>query len=214
MGALVMSHSDDNGLVLPPKLAPIQVVIIPIYQKTEQLEMIRSEVTKITDNLKAKGISFKFDDRDTQRPGFKFAEYELKGVPVRLALGPRDIEQGTIEVVRRDTLEKSVVQQAGIAEYIENLLEDIQQNIFQKAKIFRDQNIRKADSYDEFKNILEEKGGFILAHWDGTPETEERIKTETKATIRSLPFEYEKESGVCIVTGKPAERRVLFAKSY
>jgi len=214
MGALVMAHSDDNGLVLPPKLAPIQVVIVPIYQKIEQLEIIRTEVNKITEQLKIKGISFKFDDRDSQRPGFKFAEYELKGVPVRLALGPRDIEQGTIEVVRRDTLEKSVVQQVGIVEYIEKLLEDIQQNIYQKALNFRNENIRKANSYDEFKTILNEKGGFILAHWDGTPETEEQIKSETKATIRSLPFEYEKENGVCIVTGKPSERRVLFAKSY
>ncbi len=214
MGALVMAHSDDNGLVLPPKLAPIQVVIVPIYQKIEQLEIIRTEVNKITEQLKIKGISFKFDDRDSQRPGFKFAEYELKGVPVRLALGPRDVEQGTIEVVRRDTLEKSVVQQVGIVEYIEKLLEDIQQNIYQKALNFRNENIRKANSYDEFKTILNEKGGFILAHWDGTPETEEQIKSETKATIRSLPFEYEKENGVCIVTGKPSERRVLFAKSY
>ncbi len=214
MGALVMAHSDDNGLVLPPKLAPIQVVIVPIYQKIEQLEIIRTEVNKITEQLKIKGISFKFDDRDSQRPGFKFAEYELKGVPVRLALGPRDIEQGTIEVVRRDTLEKSVVQQVGIVEYIEKLLEDIQQNIYQKALNFRNENIRKANSYDEFKTILNEKGGFILAHWDGTPETEEQIKSETKATIRSLPFEYEKEEGICIVTGKPSERRVLFAKSY
>ncbi len=214
MGALVMAHSDDNGLVLPPKLAPIQVVIVPIYQKIEQLEIIRTEVNKITEQLKIKGISFKFDDRDSQRPGFKFAEYELKGVPVRLALGPRDVEQGTIEVVRRDTLEKSVVQQVGIVEYIEKLLEDIQQNIYQKALNFRNENIRKANSYDEFKTILNEKGGFILAHWDGTPETEEQIKSETKATIRSLPFEYEKEEGICIVTGKPSERRVLFAKSY
>jgi prolyl-tRNA synthetase len=215
MGALVMAHSDDNGLVLPPKLAPIQVVIIPIYQKIEQLETIRTEVNKITEKLKAKGISFKFDDRDTQRPGFKFAEYELKGVPVRLALGPRDVEQGTIEVVRRDTLEKSIVQQDGIIEYIEKLLEDIQQNIFRKAKIFRDANIRKVDSYDEFKKMIEEDlPGFLLAHWDETPETEEKIKNETKATVRCIPFDAVEEEGICMVSGKPSKRRVLFAKSY
>jgi len=213
MGALVMAHSDDNGLVLPPKLAPIQVVIIPIYQKNEQLEVISAKVDEIIAKLKAKGITVKYDDGDNKKPGWKFAEYELKGVPVRLALGPRDLENGTVEIARRDTLQKSVVPLEGVENYIENLLEDIQNNIFDKAFEFRRQNSIKVDTWDEFKEALK-KGGFILAHWDGTPETEEMIKTETKATIRCLPLEYEEEEGVCIYSGKPSKRRVIFALAY
>ena len=214
MGALIMAHSDDKGLVLPPKLAPHQVVIVPIYRKDEQLAAITEKVDEIIARLKAKGISVKYDDRDTRKPGWKFAEYELKGVPVRLAMGPRDLENGTVEVARRDTLEKNVTELEGIEDYIENLLEDIQSNIFKKALDYRTAHITKADTYEEFKDLLKNKGGFISAHWDGTPETEELIKNETKATIRCLPLEYEEEEGVCIRTGKPSKRRVLFALAY
>jgi len=213
MGALVMAHSDDNGLVLPPKLAPYQVVIVPIYKNEEQLAVISEKVKEIMTNLKAKGISVKYDDSDNKKPGWKFAEYELKGVPVRLAIGPRDIENGTVEVARRDTLTKNVVELEGIEKYIETLLEDIQKNIFNKALEFRKQNTFKVDTYDEFKEALK-KGGFILAHWDGTSETEEMIKAETKATIRCMPLEYEEEEGVCIYSGKPSKRRVIFALAY
>ncbi|HPE76937.1 MAG TPA: proline--tRNA ligase [Draconibacterium sp.] len=213
MGALVMAHSDDNGLVLPPKLAPYQVVIVPIYKNEEQLAVISEKVKEIMTNLKAKGISVKYDDSDNKKPGWKFAEYELKGVPVRLAIGPRDIENGTVEVARRDTLTKNVVELEGIEKYIESLLEDIQKNIFNKALEFRKQNTFKVDTYDEFKEALK-KGGFILAHWDGTSETEEMIKAETKATIRCMPLEYEEEEGVCIYSGKPSKRRVIFALAY
>lgn len=213
MGALVMAHSDDNGLVLPPKLAPYQVVIVPIYQKTEQLAVISEKVKEITAKLKAKGISVKYDDSDNKKPGWKFAEYELKGVPVRLAMGPRDLENGTVEIARRDTLQKSVVSLTGVEDYIENLLEDIQKNIFDKALDFRTKNTIKVDTWDEFKEALK-KGGFILAHWDGTSETEESIKAETKATIRCMPLEYEEEDGVCIYSGKPSKRRVIFALAY
>ena len=213
MGALIMAHSDDNGLVLPPKLAPHQVVIVPIYRKDEQLAAITEKVDEIIAKLKAKGISVKYDDRDTRKPGWKFAEYELKGVPVRLALGPRDLENGTVEVARRDTLQKSVVPLDGVDEYIEKLLEEIQSNIFNKAFEFRKENTVKVDTYEEFKEALK-KGGFILAHWDGSSETEEMIKAETKATIRCLPLEYEKEEGVCIYSGKPSKRRVIFALAY
>lgn len=209
-----MAHSDDNGLVLPPKLAPLQVVIVPIYKSAEGLEKIREKVQGIIDGLKAKGITVKFDDRDTQKPGWKFADYELKGVPVRLAMGERDLENGTVEVARRDTLTKETLPLEGIVEYIGKLLEDIQENIFQKAKSFRDGMITKVDSYDEFKKLLETKGGFFLCHWDGTPETEERIKTETKATIRCIPFDSPEEEGKDMVTGKPSHRRVLIAKAY
>lgn len=209
-----MAHSDDNGLVLPPKLAPLQVVIVPIYKSAEGLEKIREKVQGIIDGLKAKGITVKFDDRDTQKPGWKFADYELKGVPVRLAMGERDLENGTVEVARRDTLTKETLPLEGIVEYIGKLLEDIQENIFQKAKSFRDGMITKVDSYDEFKKLLETKGGFFLCHWDGTPETEERIKTETKATIRCIPFDSPEEEGKDMVTGKPSHRRVLLAKAY
>lgn len=214
IGGLIMAHSDDNGLVLPPKLAPIQVVVVPIYKKLEQLAIISEEVEKIVDDLKKAGISVKFDDSDQKKPGWKFAEYELKGVPVRLAIGPRDLENRTVEVARRDTLEKSVVPIEGITEYVENLLEEIQQNIFRKALDFRAQNTNKADTWEEFKEIIENKGGFISAHWDGTPETEEKIKMETKATVRCIPLDNELEEGKCIYSGKPSKQRVLFAIAY
>jgi prolyl-tRNA synthetase len=214
MGALIMAHSDDNGLVLPPKLAPFQVVIIPIYRNEEQLAAITEKVDAIIAKLKVRGISVKYDDRDTRKPGWKFAEYELKGVPVRLAMGPRDIENGTVEVARRDTLEKNVTEIENIDEYIEKLLEDIQNNIFKKAYDYRTEHITKVDTWTDFKDVLNNKGGFISAHWDGTPETEEQIKNETKATIRCMPLEYEEEEGVCVYSGKPSTRRVLFALAY
>ncbi|WP_299576826.1 proline--tRNA ligase [uncultured Sunxiuqinia sp.] len=214
MGALVMAHSDDNGLVLPPKLAPFQVVIVPIYRKEEQLAEINDKVDEVIAKLKAKGISVKYDNLDTKKPGWKFAEYELKGVPVRLALGPRDLENGTVEVARRDTLTKEVVSLENIDEYVASLLEDIQQNIFQKALDYRAAHTTPVDTYDEFKEVLTTKGGFVLAHWDGTPETEQKIKEETKATIRCIPFDGEKEEGKCIYTGKPSSQRVLFALAY
>ena len=213
MGALIMSHSDDNGLVLPPKLAPIQVVIVPIYKGVEQLEAISKRLEPIISELKKRGISVKFDDNDTKKPGWKFAEYELKGVPVRLALGSRDLENGTIEVARRDTLTKETYSIEGIEDHIEQLLEDIQKNIYQKALDFRAKTTKTVDTYEEFKVAIEE-GGFILAHWDGTPETEEKIKAETKATIRCIPLQGDKTPGVCMVTGKPSSQRVLFARAY
>ena len=214
MGALIMTHSDDNGLVLPPKLAPIQVVIIPIYRKTEQLEEITAKVNEIVAKLKAKGISVKFDDSDNYKPGWKFNEYELKGVPVRLAIGPRDLENGTVEIARRDTLSKEIVSMEGVDEYIENLLKEIQDNLFKKAEIYRDNHITKVDNFDEFKKVLNEKGGFVLAPWDGTAETEEKIKDLTKATIRCIPLDNPQEEGVDMITGKPSKQRVLFAKAY
>ena len=214
MGALIMAHSDNNGLVLPPKLAPIQVVMVPIYKGEEELRSIVAVMEGIAAELKAKGISVKIDDRDNVRSGFKFAEYELKGVPVRLAIGPRDLAGGTVELARRDTLTKESVPAEGIADRIENLLEEIQRNIYDKALKFRDSMITRVDTYDEFKRVLEEKGGFILAHWDGTPQTEELIKNETKATIRCIPVDAPAEEGTCIVSSKPSHRRVLFAKSY
>ncbi|HTN18892.1 MAG TPA: proline--tRNA ligase [Pelobium sp.] len=214
MGALIMAHSDDQGLVLPPKLAPIQVVIVPIYKGDEELSNISAEVEKITSALKAKGISVKYDNRDTQRPGFKFAEYELKGVPVRLAFGGRDLENNTVEIARRDTRTKETISRDGIADVIENLLEEIQTNIYKKAFDFRTEMTTEVNSYEEFKKVLTEKGGFIAAHWDGTPETEARIKEETKATIRCIPLNNKQENGVCIVTGKPSKERVLFALAY
>ena len=213
MGALIMSHSDDNGLVLPPKLAPIQVVIVPIYKGAEQLEAISKRLEPIISELKKRGISVKFDDNDTKKPGWKFAEYELKGVPVRLALGSRDLENGTIEVARRDTLTKETYSIDGIEDHIEQLLEDIQKNIYQKALDFRAKTTKTVDTYEEF-NVAIEEGGFILAHWDGTPETEEKIKAETKATIRCIPLQGDKTPGVCMVTGKPSSQRVLFARAY
>lgn len=212
IGALIMSHSDNNGLVLPPHLAPIQVVIVPIYRSAEQLAQISEKVDKIITGLKASGISVIYDDRDTKKPGWKFAEYELKGVPVRLAMGGRDLENNTIEVMRRDTLEKETVTCEGIEAYVKNLLEEIQRNIFRKALEHREKHTVKVDTYDEFKEKLEE-GNFILAHWDGTPETEERIKNETKATIRCIPFD-DATPGQCMVTGKPSAQRVLFARAY
>lgn len=214
MGALIMTHSDDNGLVLPPKLAPIQVVIVPIYKGLEQLEAISEKVHPLVEALKTKGISVKFDDRDTHKPGFKFNEYELKGVPIRLAIGNRDLENGTIEVARRDTLEKESLAMDTVLEKIEVLLEEIQTNIFQKAKKHQEAHVTLVDSYEDFKRQLEEKGGFFAAHWDGTQETEDRIKEETKATIRCIPINFEKEQGSCMVTGKPSSCRVLFAKAY
>ena len=213
MGALVMAHSDDKGLVLPPKLAPVQVVIVPIYRKEEQFEAISRKVEEIMVALRAKGISVKYDKRDTYKPGFKFAEWELKGVPVRLAIGPRDLENGTIEVVRRDTLEKNILQVEDIADKVEHLLENIQNNIYQKALDFRENNTFIVDSWEEFKQQIE-KGGFVRAHWDGTSETEQKIKEETKATIRLIPINEKKEEGKCIFTGKPSAQRVVFAKAY
>ncbi len=213
MGALIMTHSDDNGLVLPPKLAPIQVVIIPIYKNDEQLKTIDAKAEEIADKLRAMGISVKYDNADNKRPGFKFADYELKGVPVRLVMGARDLENGTIEVMRRDTLEKETLAIDNIEEVVKNLLDEIQENIYQKALKFREEHTITVDTYEEFKEKIEE-GGFILAHWDGTPETEERIKEETKATIRCIPFDGDTTPGTCMVTGKPSARRVLFARSY
>lgn len=214
MGALIMSHSDDHGLVLPPKLAPIQVVVIPIYKTDEQLASISETVNPIVAKLKALGISVKYDDRNTQKPGWKFNEYEFKGVPVRLAIGQRDLENGTVEVARRDTLEKAVYQLTDIEHKISHLLENIQENLFQKAYDFREENTYSADTWEEFVDILDNKGGFISAHWDGTPETEQRIKDETKATIRLIPIDGKKEEGKCILTGKPSSQRVVFARSY
>ncbi|MBR3846640.1 MAG: proline--tRNA ligase, partial [Alistipes sp.] len=214
MGALIMAHSDNNGLVLPPKLAPIQVVMVPIYKSADQLASICERFDVIAAGLRAKGISVKIDDRDNVRPGFKFAEYELKGVPVRLAMGGRDMENGTIELVRRDTLEKQTISQEGLEELIEQLLVDIQQNIYQKALDYRNSMITKVDTWEEFKQVLDEKGGFISAHWDGTVETEVAIKEATKATIRCIPLDVEDEEGTCIFSGKPSHRRVLFARSY
>ena len=213
MGALIMTHSDDNGLVLPPKLAPIQVVIIPIYKNAEQLQAIDAKANEIADTLRAMGISVKYDNADNKRPGFKFADYELKGVPVRLVMGGRDLENGTVEVMRRDTLEKETMSVENIEQVVKTLLDEIQANIFQKALKYRQEHTITVDSYDEFKEKIEE-GGFILAHWDGTTETEERIKEETKATIRCIPFDGDTTPGVCMVTGKPSARRVLFARSY
>lgn len=214
MGALIMTHSDDNGLVLPPKLAPIQVVIVPIYKTDEQLQQITDKVDELIVEFKKKGISVKFDDRTTQKPGFKFAEWELKGVPVRIAVGPKDLENGTFEVARRDVLSKEVVQAEGIVNYIEILLGDIQENLFTKALNYRNDHITEVNSFEEFKEVLETKGGFLLAHWDGTPETEEKIKDLTKATIRCIPMDRVEEEGVCVLTGNPSKGRVLFAKAY
>lgn len=213
MGALIMTHSDDNGLVLPPKLAPIQVVIVPIYRSQEQLDTINAKVAPIVEKLKKQGISVKYDNADNKRPGFKFADYELKGVPVRLVLGARDIENGTIEVMRRDTLEKETVSIEGIEGYVEKLLDDIQNNIYTKALNHRLEMTTKVDTWEDFKTQIE-KGGFILAHWDGTTETEEKIKEETKATIRCIPLDGVEEEGKCIYTGKPSKRRVIFARNY
>lgn len=214
MGALIMAHSDDHGLVLPPTLAPFQVVIVPIFKGEDQLRQVDEVAFEIQNKLKAKGISVKYDNDNQNKPGWKFAEYELKGVPVRIALGARDLENKTVEVARRDTLTKEVQPLEGIENYIEELLQKIQQEIYLKALNFRNSNITKVDSYDEFKKVLEEKGGFISAHWDGTEEEEEQIKEETKATIRCIPLDAETENGVSLISGKPSSRRVIFAKSY
>jgi prolyl-tRNA synthetase len=214
VGALVMAHGDNEGLVLPPKIAPLQVVIIPIYKGEEQKAQVTAKVQTILQELKALGIRVKYDDNDNARPGWKFAEYEMKGVPVRLALGARDLEKNEIEVARRDTREKRIVSLEGVTAYVENLLKDIQQQMFNKAKNYREEHITPANSWEEFEKLLDDKGGFIAAHWDGTPETEEAIKDKTKATIRCIPLRNNPEQGTCILTGKPSSQRVLFARAY
>ena len=214
MGALIMAHSDDSGLIIPPKLAPTQVVIVPIYKSDEDLGKITGYVNELTMRLKGLGVSVKYDNRDTQRPGFKFADYELKGVPIRIAIGGRDLENKTVEIARRDTKLKQTVPQEGLDIYIVKLLEDIQTCMFNKALAYRDAHITEANSYQEFKDLLDNKAGFISAHWDGTPETEQKIKEETKATIRCIPLDNKLEDGVCIYSGKPSIQRVLFARAY
>ena len=214
MGALIMTHSDDHGLVLPPKLAPIQVVIVPIYKGEEQLNELNAHVDGLVKELSSKGISVKYDNRDTHKPGFKFNEYELKGVPLRIAIGPRDLENGTYELARRDTLTKETVAAEGISDLVVKLLDEIQDNLWSKALHHRSQNITNVEDYQTFKEVLEQKGGFISAHWDGTAETEDRIKEETKATIRCIPLDQKIEEGTCIYSGQPSKRRVLFAKAY
>ncbi len=214
IGALIMAHSDNNGLVLPPLIAPVQVVIIPIYKNQEQLMSITNTAIKIKNDLEESGISVKYDDRDTNKPGWKFADYELKGIPVRIAIGPRDIDNNTAEIARRDTLTKETINSSAIVKHVKFLLDDIQKNIFRKASEFRKENTFYTDKWDEFVDITENRGGFIMAHWDGTGETEEKIKEETKATIRCIPFDSPEEEGKCIYTGKPSKRRVLFARSY
>jgi len=214
MGALIMSHSDDNGLVIPPKLAPTQVVIVPIYKGEEGLAKVSAVANDIKTKLHQKNISVKYDNRDSQRPGFKFAEHELKGIPVRIALGERDLENGTIEVARRDLLTKEIIKIDEVETYVLKLLEDIQTNLFNKALERRNNLTTKVNNYEEFKKVLDEKTGFVLAHWDGTPETEEKIKEETKATIRCIPLNNEQEVGACIYSGKPSSQRVLFARAY
>jgi prolyl-tRNA synthetase len=214
MGALIMAHSDDNGLVIPPKLAPVQVVIVPVFKNPDQLQQISSVVIPIKKSMESLGISVKYDDRDTHKPGWKFTEYEFKGIPVRMTIGPRDIENGTVEIARRDTLEKEIFQITDIEKKIAHLLDQIQKNLYDKALAFRENNSYYVDSWDEFKEITENKGGFIYAHWDGTPETEEKIKEETKATIRVIPMNNPLETGKCIYSGKPSIQRVVFAKGY
>jgi prolyl-tRNA synthetase len=214
MGALVMSHSDDKGLVLPPKLAPIQVAIVPIYKGEEQLKAISEVANQIVKDLRTKGLSVKFDDRDTHKPGFKFAEYELKGVPVRLALGPRDLENGTIEIARRDTLTKESCTQLEVVDKVVSLMDEIQESLYSRNKTYQQDNSQQCDNYETFKELIKKDGGFIYAHWDGTKETEEKIKNETKATIRCIPLENSDEEGVCIYSGKPSKGRVVFAKAY
>jgi prolyl-tRNA synthetase len=209
-----MAHSDDEGLILPPRIAPVQVVIVPIYKGDEQKKEIDTRIHLLIAELKQSGIRVKYDDNDNNRPGWKFAEYELKGVPVRLAIGARDLQNNVVEIARRDTREKSSVSIDGLSGYIAHLLEEIQLNMFNKAKAYRDAHITPADSWEEFKKLLEEKGGFISAHWDGSGETEEKIKEETKATIRCIPLETAQEEGKCIYSGKPSRQRVLFALAY
>jgi prolyl-tRNA synthetase len=214
IGALVMAHSDDQGLVLPPRIAPLQVVIVPIYKGDEQKAMIDDKVSAIMKELKSLGISVKYDDADNARPGWKFAEYELKGVPVRMAIGVRDLQNNVVEVARRDTKEKTTVSMDGISQYVKNLLEEIQLNLLERARTFRESHITRVDTWEEFKHVLETKGGFISAHWDGTGETEDKIKEETKATIRCIPLDNTQEEGLCIFSGKPSRERVLFAVAY
>ena len=214
MGALIMTHSDDNGLVLPPKLAPIQVVIIPIYKSEDQLNQISKKIDPIIDKLKSKNISVLYDKRDTHKPGFKFNEHEIKGVPVRIVIGPKDLENSTLEIFRRDNMKKEIIELENIFEKIDFLMEDIQSNIFNNAHKFTKENIRTANTYEEFKSIIKNKGGFVSAHWDGSSETEEKIKKETKATIRCIPIDSKKEEGFCVVSNKPSLQRVLFAKAY
>ncbi len=214
MGALVMVHGDDNGLIIPPKLAPVHVVMVPIYRKEEQLAQIREVADKLKAELDAMGIIMKFDDRDNYRPGWKFNEYELQGVPLRIAIGPRDLENESVELARRDTLEKTTVALAGLSTRIQTLLDEIQQNMFEKARSFREKNTHYADSYEEFKEIIKNKGGFVYAHWDGSAKTEEKIKQETKASIRCIPLDGEPEEGRCMISGKPSKQRVIFAKAY
>ena len=214
MGALIMTHSDDNGLVLPPKLAPIQVVIVPIYKNEDQLEAISEKVNLMVKDLRKKNITVKYDDRDTFKPGWKFAEYELKGVPLRIAIGPRDLENGTAELARRDTLTKEIVNQVDIVTRIEGLLVEMQQSLFDKARIYREEHITEVNTFEEFKDVIENKGGFVSAHWDGTTETEDKIKELTKATIRCIPNDAKNEAGSCVYSGNPSTKRVLFAKAY
>jgi len=214
IGGLIMTHSDDLGLVLPPKLAPIQVVIVPIYKSQEQLDTLSEKAMQLVKAFKSKGVSVKFDNRTTHKPGWKFAEYEMKGVPLRIALGPRDLENGTLELARRDTLEKEVVAQEAIEARVLELLEEIQEQLFQKAKAYRDDHITKVDDFKTFQEVLDRKGGFVLAHWDGTEETEDQIKEQTKATIRCIAIDAPKEEGKCVFSGKPSQKRVLFAKAY
>jgi prolyl-tRNA synthetase len=209
-----MAHSDDDGLILPPRIAPLQVVIVPIYKGDEQKEKIGDKANEIITQLKALGIRVKYDDNDNARPGWKFAEYELKGVPVRLALGARDLESNLVEVARRDTKEKQSISLENVVEHIKNLLEEIQQNLFNKAAAYRQEHTSTADNWEEFEKLLDEKGGFVSAHWDGTAETEEAIKEKTKATIRCIPLNNPQEEGKCILTGKPSKERVLFARAY
>ena len=214
MGALIMTHSDDNGLVLPPKLAPQQVVIVPIYRNDEQLEAISEVAKELQTQLRDKGIRVKYDDRDTQKPGWKFNQYELQGVPVRIAIGPKDLEKGTVELARRDTLEKQFVKREEVVAVVEGLITEIQDNLYKKAVDYRAEHTTTVETYEEFKKVLNEKGGFVAAHWDGTAKTEEQVKNETKATIRCIPIDSDDEAGSCMVTGKPSKRRVLFAKAY
>ena len=214
MGALIITHSDDNGLVLPPKLAPIQVVIIPIYKSEDQLNQISKKIDPIIDKLKSKNISVLYDKRDTHKPGFKFNEHEIKGVPIRIVIGPKDLENSTLEIFRRDNMKKEIIDLENVFEKIDFLMEDIQSNIFNNAHKFTKENIRTANTYEEFKSIIKNKGGFVSAHWDGSSETEEKIKKETKATIRCIPIDSKKEEGFCVVSNKPSTQRVLFAKAY
>jgi len=214
IGALVMAHSDDDGLILPPRIAPLQVVIVPIYKGDEQKQQIDARAKEITQQLKAMGVSVKYDDNDNNRPGWKFAEYEMKGVPVRIAIGARDLQNNVAEVARRDTKEKLSISLDKIVDHVKQLLEEIQQNLYNKAKTYRDEHTTTADSWEEFERLLDEKGGFVSAHWDGTAETEDAIKEKTKATIRCIPLNNKKEEGKCILTGKPSSQRVLFARAY